>query len=202
MKKKENTKKSERRPWNVSGFSKVPLDETNNLDEWHGNHLTAYSISPNEFEAWITATDAPPALRELGPSVCAWQLRPKGTSTFLPPERWPGRPVESDESKGYVAAVAGVLDRVPVGSKVIIYCRADWIVNAINRDLYKWEKKGELDGKRPYCRIWRHILERIREISSDPTDISAALPTAADNEIIKLLKKSAREARPKKDGKS
>lgn len=185
-----------------AGFDKVPLDETNAREEWKPDPLSALDIPASDFQAWITATDAPQDLRELGPSVCAWQIRQKSCPELLPPERWPGRQVESDESKGFVAAVAGVLDRIPVESRVTIVARQDWIRNALNGLLDEWDRNGELEGKkrrRPYWRIWRHVRDRIGALSPDRTAVNAMPPDAEGELIIKRLKEWAREIRPRLD---
>jgi hypothetical protein len=111
---------------------------------------------------------------------------------------WPGRPTESDESKAYVAALLGVLQRLPAKSTITIYCRSKWIVDAINGGLRKWNDEGRLTGgkKVRYAKMWKEVLQQIARIGFGPEGLVAKQPDAEGQEVIERLKMWARDGRP------
>ena len=193
--------KSTRKSKKTFGFDEVPGGYVDPIEEWDREHLPALRIAPGDFEAWIGVTDNPPGRGLRGPSVCAWQIRRRDAADPEKPEVWPGRPVHSDESKAYLAAVAGILDQLPLQSTVVVYCRASWIVDALNGDLDKWAGLDELrEGKRKYYKVWKHVLERRNQIAASPGDIKGSRPDQEHDKIIQELVDLARTKRPKLRG--
>ena len=183
-------------------FGIVPGGYVDRSQEWNRRPLPSLNIPPGRFEAWIAATDLPPYPGGRGASACAWEILRCGEAAPIISEVRPGRPIESDEQKAYVAGVLGVLERLPAKSMVTIYCRAQWVVDAINGDLDKWKSQGRLGGKNAvaYAAIWKRILARRSQINSDVSAVSAQLLRSDDTkgqQIIDRLTVEARRVRAK-----
>lgn len=181
------------------GFDEVPggyVSNASDMYEWGRPALSVLEIPPDDYLAYIAATDDPPVPYIAGSSACAWELRHAASLEVIKLEVWSGRPRKSSENKGYVAGVLGVLERLPAGSKATLICRSDWIVNALNGDLWLWIDEGRLKGKRQvaYADIWQRIAHQIVRISADRSAISGAHP-GTDHEAQRIIEQLLAKAR-------
>jgi ribonuclease HI len=158
--------------------------------------LIEIDVPPGDYRAWLVATDLPTAVGEAGPSACAFCIE-NDDGSLVVTQVLRGRPQKSSEQKAFIACLLAVLERIPAGSDIVIYCRSPLIVNAINGLLIKWQNEGRLHGKDAvaYAPLWRRVLTRraeqatIRAETIETDDIKG-------NQIMDDLMSRARKARP------
>lgn len=153
--------------------------------EWHYAPLKTLPLNTGKYEAWIVATHRP-----RGRSACAIEIGFKGQTVFKL-----GLPSRSLSTlwRGYLAAATGVMELLPVGSRVRLCCKHKPLIETL----------GWVDGWR--AALWRkadkkpvsdkEILKRYlsardgSEIAVEPTRPE----TEADFDILDSLDNLANE---------
>jgi ribonuclease HI len=164
-------------------------------DDWYPERPPEYA-EPGEFEAWILASDQPPALGEQGPSIAAFAVRRVGEENFCIGVAQSKS--TSEEYRAYVAAAVGSLEVLAPHSKIRIYSHHEIIVRVVNELMSGWQKRGWRNAKGErvaaaeiYQRYWDVKKSRSIEDSAtyvrkdDPrfAHIFAALKSTIDKSI-------------------
>jgi hypothetical protein len=144
--------------------------------------------------AWIAGSLWSPSSGSSGVSACAWLVARVDQSERPVRDKRPSEAFDSDDYRATVAAALRAAQIVPSGSHLRLLTGHKVVAEAIERDMYRWEKEGWKDGRHKR-NGWEFYEALVRLINDRSLKVIAAWQDTGRNQIVELRREAHRCAR-------